>query len=213
MKFSPSPSSPSPKLFYIVGASGSGKDTLLKKYREHLAEKKLPVVIAHRYITRENSEKNQATENFISLSANEYQLKKSQGLFLLDWEANNSCYAIGIEVAQWFAMGFSVVINGSRAYLPMLKEAIRASHFGRHISPHNDVVTISINVPETILLERLRLRQRESEAAIELRMKRHRNLMALGNTDNTIDNSGAISASVIKLANIIDKATQRSCAS
>ena len=41
------------RLIYLMGASGSGKDTLLRLLRAQLRADE-PVIVAHRYITRDS---------------------------------------------------------------------------------------------------------------------------------------------------------------
>ena len=48
--------------------------------------------------------------------------RRSQGLFALHWQANQHYYGLGIEIDQWLAQGISVVVNGSRAHLPIARE-------------------------------------------------------------------------------------------
>src|ERR1700749_495447 len=106
------------QLIYIVGASGVGKDSLMHYARQQL-NGSIPLVFAHRYITRSATE---GSENHIVLTVEEFSNRKARGLFALDWESHNLYYGIGIEIDVWIAKGFNVVVNGSRQYLPVAKE-------------------------------------------------------------------------------------------
>lgn len=189
-----SPEASAGKLFYIVGASGSGKDSILRQVMAVLIESDFPALTACRYITRENTSLNQQKENFISLSEKEFVARQSYGCFALDWQANDCRYGIGIEVDQWLAKGLSVVVNGSRSYLPVAKE-----------NYPQQLISIEIEVPESVLLERLRSRKREDETQIQQRMQRHQRLKTELVTDSKVNNSGSIEAAVEELATIIMK--------
>jgi len=101
------------RLFYVVGVAGVGKDGLLDYARRQLSDSH-PIMFAHRYITRPAAS---GSENEISLSEGEFALRKRHGLFVMDWESRGLRYGIGNEVNYWLAMGLSVVVKGSRAYL------------------------------------------------------------------------------------------------
>jgi ribose 1,5-bisphosphokinase len=178
------------KIFYIVGASGSGKDSIIKEYRKHNFEE--PVIIAHRYMTRENTAINQETENFISLSSSEYALRKEAGLFLLDWSANHCSYAIGSEVTEWITKGFSVIANGSREYLPEAKNKLS-----------DQLVSINIQVSEDILIKRLESRGREAPDRIKKRIERNQSFERSMSYDKTINNDGDLNDAVFQLNQII----------
>jgi len=164
----------SAKLFYLVGASGAGKDTLLslfrQKYRDTLA---FPVLIAHRYITR-NSD---ITENSVSVTQAEFQLREQQQLFALSWQANGYDYGIGTEINQWLDKGVAVIVNGSREYLPEAKRRYP-----------KQLCSIAIDVPDDILQQRLQRRDREDKQQIAARMQRHRQLRNSVVVDRTIIN-------------------------
>lgn len=104
------------KLIWLVGPSGSGKDSLLAalRQREHPQ-----LLVAHRYITRPF---NAGSENHIALSEHEFFTRAEQHLFALSWHANNTYYGIGVEIDLWLHAGFDVVANGSRAHLALARE-------------------------------------------------------------------------------------------
>ena len=43
------------KIFYLIGASGAGKDSILNAYKKLAVNEKEKIVVAHRYITRVNA--------------------------------------------------------------------------------------------------------------------------------------------------------------
>jgi ribose 1,5-bisphosphokinase len=101
------------RLFYVVGATGAGKDGLLDHARARMAGRQA-VVFAHRYTTRCAGA---GGDNQVALTDAEFLLRKRHGLFVMDWESGSLRYGIGAEINYWLAMGLSVVVNGSRGYL------------------------------------------------------------------------------------------------
>jgi len=142
------------RLVYIAGASGSGKDALL----DHARRADLPgVVFAHRYITRPLVGHG---EVHIPLLDAEFDARLSAGLFALDWVSNGARYGVGTEIEMWLARGLHVVVNGSRAYLPVAQRRF----------PEMRIVWVTAS--DEHRRARLESRNREDQAAIEQRMVR-----------------------------------------
>ncbi len=99
-------------LYYIIGASGVGKDSLLNYARPFLS--RAPVAFSHRYITRPVE---LGGENHIHLSNVEFLNRQQYGCFLFSWQSHSLHYGIGQEVQDWLDRGLNVVVNGSRGYL------------------------------------------------------------------------------------------------
>jgi TRAP-type C4-dicarboxylate transport system substrate-binding protein len=88
------------RLVYLMGASGSGKDTLLRLLRAGLRGDE-PVLVAHRYITRDSG----ASEDALRLSVDEFARRAALGCFALGWASHGRLYGTGIEVDTWRAGG------------------------------------------------------------------------------------------------------------
>lgn len=144
------------KLFYVIGPSGSGKDSLMRYARERLAGD-AGVVFAHRYITRAAELQG---ENHIALTAPEFDARRAAGLFAMHWGSHALRYGIGLEINFWLERGCNVVMNGSREYLPQAKCSYPA------------LVAVLIAVAPEVLAERLRARGRETEHQIAQRLER-----------------------------------------
>lgn len=147
------------RLIYIVGASGVGKDTLLQYARRHI-NGSLPLVFAHRYITRPAVGDGEGGENHIALTTEEFLLRCAKGLFSLEWEGNGLHYGIGKEMDGWMEKGLAVVVNGSRGYLETARRR------------YPDMIPILIEADPDIILRRLEARAREKTADIDSRFKR-----------------------------------------
>lgn len=146
------------KLVYLVGASGSGKDSVLRA----VADKNIAhIYIATRYVTRSQN----SDEAHHSLSPAEFTQRQQAGDFALSWQANGLWYGIDYRIEDELAQGKHVIVNGSRHYLP---EALRSYP---HMHP------VCLTVAPHILQQRLQQRGRESQAEIDQRMQRNAQLV------------------------------------
>jgi ribose 1,5-bisphosphokinase len=175
------------KLFYIVGASGAGKDTLINYARTKINGSD-PVIFAHRYITRPP---NTGNENHVCLSTGEFQLRMKAGLFAMYWESHGNFYGIGHEINRWLKNGFNVVINGSRQYLPIAQQ----------IYPEMEVILIVAT--HEIINQRLLNRGREDAGEIEKRIARTSKISTDLRNCIKIQNDGAIEDAGDELVNIV----------
>lgn len=177
------------KLYYLVGPSGAGKDSLLAELHRHLAVD-LPVMIPRRYITRPATA---GGEDHIALSHDAFREREARGSFAVTWESHGCLYGIGREADHWLARGLSVVVNGSRA---ALERADR--HWGEALVP------VVVRVEEAVLEERLRRRGREDPAAVRERLERAR---ALGEPEHpnrvVVDNNGPLDQAAARLAALV----------
>jgi ribose 1,5-bisphosphokinase len=166
------------QLFYVMGPSGAGKDSLMLAARHALDGD--PFIFAHRYITRPADA---TSENFISLSRAEFALRDDNGLFWLTWASHDLQYAIGREVLSWLQQGLTVVLNGSRAYLLQAQQHCEES--GVRLIP------VWIHCEPRVLAQRLRARGRETEVQIQERLSRATQFVAPEGA-LVIDNSGTL---------------------
>lgn len=143
-------------LYYVIGASGAGKDSVMGYARQTL-DHSTAVFFAHRYITRPAGA---GGENHVAVSPGEFSQMRHLGLFALDWQSHGLCYGIGVEILTWLERGGQVVLNGSRAYLPTARARL----------PH--LVPVVIEVSPEILRARLTSRGRETPAEIDERVAR-----------------------------------------
>lgn len=184
-------------LYYLIGASGVGKDSLLNYVRPLLADS--PVVIAHRYITRPVE---LTGENHIQLSPSEFLTRQKYDCFLFCWQSHDLSYGIGREVEYWLSQGLNVVINGSRGYLE------EATRIWSEIQPI--LVTVSLDK----LQARLEARGREDAAQIQERLQRAVEFAQLSHPNLwTVSNDGALKEGGGKLYDIISKPESRCAAS
>tara|TARA_Y100000588_G_scaffold394949_1_gene518577 strand:- start:1609 stop:2277 length:669 start_codon:yes stop_codon:yes gene_type:complete len=186
------------QLYYVIGPSGSGKDSIITALREQFVD---DLVVAHRYITRAADA---GGENHIELSEDEFFVRYSRNMFAMSWQAHGLCYGIGQEVHQWMDAGLSVVVNGSRAYLDAARNL-----FGDRLVP------VVVSVKPEVLEARLRARGRESEQEITQRLKRAAEYCvdsasrpAKLNNTLCIDNSGTLEQTIAQFSQLKRNAEQ-----
>ncbi|AZD09918.1 Ribose 1,5-bisphosphate phosphokinase PhnN [Pseudomonas chlororaphis] len=143
------------RLIYLMGPSGSGKDSLIEAARRPLAQ--LGCDVVRRVITRSAESVGEAAHG---VSADEFERLERQGTFALCWRANGLAYGIPVQVDEWLASGRHVLINGSRAHLDQARQR------------YPELLAILLTVDIDVLRQRLMTRGRESAAQIEARLKR-----------------------------------------
>lgn len=80
--------------------------------------------------------------------------------FRFHWRANGHAYGIGHEVREWLAQGLTVVVNGSRAYLP------------HALADFPALEVVHITAALEALRMRLEARGRETHEQIQRRIER-----------------------------------------
>lgn len=163
------------RLFYVVGPSGSGKDSLLDYARERVPAH---VLFARRTITRATGA---GGERHIAVTPQEFEALQASGAFAMSWQANNHSYGIGREIIDWLDEGRIVVVSGSRAYLPEARRGFP------------QIAVVSVTASHETLRKRLAARGREDAEAIEARIARAAALaLPAGVADHEIANDGEI---------------------
>ncbi|MDQ0506439.1 phosphonate metabolism protein/1,5-bisphosphokinase (PRPP-forming) PhnN [Xanthobacter agilis] len=143
-------------LFYIVGASGVGKDTLISQAMAMLAPTGR-YVQARRAITRPKG----PGEDHEPVDDAAFEHRRRAGGFLHMWEAHGLKYGLPISILDDLRAGRNVLANGSRGTLPDLAGVV------------DRFVVVEITAPASVLKARLLERGRESDADIEARLTRH----------------------------------------
>ena len=177
------------RLIYLIGPSGSGKDSLLDAARERLTAR--GVYIARRVITRSAEAVGEEAE---AVSVAELERLEASGAFAMSWRANGLAYGIPIQVDQWLDEGIDVVVNGSRGYLPQAR--LR----------YPDLLAVLLSVSPEVLRQRLLARKRETLEQIEQRLARNSRFESAGNERHLLDNSGDLELTVQGLLKILQPA-------
>ena len=169
------------QLFYLMGASGAGKDSLIRYAQLHPNSLK-SVRFAKRYITRPpDPASGDNNHHYIKPAKFDDLLKK--GHFAMHWMRHGFYYGIDRKIDTWLDEGKSVVINGSRQYFPQALKYYPKLHGILVLADHH------------LLLKRLKARHRDTPANIEKRMQSVKNGITLKNqaeTFTTINNNGPL---------------------
>lgn len=177
------------RLFYLIGPSGAGKDALLTYARQQIGGS-LPILFAHRYITRSSQA---GGENHVALTEVEFNQRHQLGLFALSWQSHHCWYGIGVEIEAWMRAGVDVVVNGSREHLSVASQRFAQLR----------VILVEASAP--IIRQRLLERGRESTEEIQARIEhnqqlppiQHPNLQILNN-DSPLAEAGAAFIAMLK---------------
>lgn len=162
---------PKGTLFFVVGPSGAGKDSLISA-----ACSERPGLLAMpRTITRPAS-----NGEHIEVSPQEFAEMKRNGQFSLNWDAHGVRYGISKDLKDHLDAGISVIVNGSRGIVDDVR------------TDFSPIRIIHIVAPLDVLARRLRNRGREDEDEIDHRLGRSARLAPRGPDVVTIDNSGSL---------------------
>jgi ribose 1,5-bisphosphokinase len=178
------------RLIYLMGPSGSGKDSLIEAARKPLQAQRCEVV--RRVITRSAES---VGEDAIGVTREEFARRKAEGDFALCWKANGLDYGIPVSIDQWLKEGYDVLVNGSRG------------HLAQALDRYPTLLPILLTVEEDVLRERLLRRGRESLAEIEARLRRNQLFLVDDSVGETrihrLDNSGDLAITVAHLLSLL----------
>ena len=166
------------QIILIVGASGVGKDTLLRSIQN-----KVEVNFIKRYITR----KPDSNEANYYIDTEAFQRLQKDGFFISTWEAHANKYGIA---KNQIIEGLNI-ISISRGAIKDFEEKFE------------NVITIEITLPKDVLYKRLKNRARENEEEIQKRLARvyekieAKNIIQFDNS-NTIELSCANFITLLK---------------
>ncbi len=135
------------KIVLIVGASGVGKDSLLK-----IIKSRIDANFVKRYITRIPDE----NESNYFIDEEAFSILKNNNYFVSSWYAHGNSYAIAHNQIKNGLNIISISRNAIKDFEKIFQ----------------DVITINITVPKETLRERLKKRGRETFEEIENRLNR-----------------------------------------
>lgn len=183
------------RLIYLMGPSGSGKDSLIEAAREPLLAAGCEV--ARRVITRSAES---VGEDAVGVTPAEFQRLREEGSFALYWSANGLDYGIPARIDQWLEDGRNVLVNGSRAHLPIASER------------YPELLPILLTVETGVLRKRLLRRGRETREEIEARLRRNELFVADDSSGgpfiHRLDNSGDLDITVSRLLDLLSSSVK-----
>ena len=141
------------QLIYVVGPSGSGKDSIIQALAEQTE-----VTVMRRVITREPDS---IGEDADSVDIETFDQMEADGKFSMSWRANGLSYGIPLSMDEHLQAGKVVVVNGSRKYCETLNER------------YPEALVVLVTVDPSLLRQRLQQRNRETALEIEHRLQRN----------------------------------------
>jgi thymidine phosphorylase len=144
-------------LFFVVGPSGSGKDSLINGARTVL-EPTNRYVFARRVITRPAGSPGEDHE---PATEDDFERRLARGDFLISWNAHGLRYGLPNTLKAALERGQNVIANGSRAAIAELSERV------------SRLVVVEVTAPADLLAIRIAGRGRETGAAIDERLLRN----------------------------------------
>jgi ribose 1,5-bisphosphokinase len=172
------------RLFFVVGPSGAGKDTLMAG--AIAADPSL--IWARRCITRAEAA---GGEPFEGLSDAAFDARLQAGAFALHWAAHGLRYGVTHTALAPLAQGYDVLLNGSRGAIDQARAAFP------------DMAVILITAPDAILAQRLAARGRETADDIAQRLARARFALPSGVVAREVVNDAAPAIGVARLRHAI----------
>lgn len=169
------------RLVYVIGPSGAGKDSLIAYARGRLGTDDR-YIFSRRHITRPAES---GGEDHIPIAPEEFERACAGDRFALHWHGNGHFYGVDRNIDLWLAQGRHIVLNGSRAYLPVAAER------------YPGLLPVLIRIDPAVLRERLAARGRETADEIEARIRRAAALEPVGHpalvvirNDRTLSDAG-----------------------
>lgn len=172
------------KIVLVVGASGTGKDTLLRSARSYY-EHDPRFCFAKRYVTRPPD----ANEDNYFIDRAGFMILRNHGYFLANWEAYGNMYGI-----PWSACE---VPRGATLFCSVSRTAIRDVE-----RQFDSVTTLQITARAEMLQARLEKRARENAASIEKRIARAKELCHARNLI-LFDNSPPLSLTTVSFIDLL----------
>ena len=178
----------SENLYFFVGKSGSGKDSIMLKTAEILTQENLKIHVLKRLITRPPH----PSEPFISVSEEEFLKFKEEGKFVLDWYVYGKYYGCLVELEEYLKKGYMVFVNVSRAIL----------FNARKKYPKSKIILIEVDVK--LATQRISNRSREDDKLQERKARMEIDI-EIPSPDLIVKNNGVLEEPVAKVVQFIKR--------
>lgn len=177
------------RLIIVVGASGAGKDSVIRAAQTHFNDNPR-IAFVRRIITRECDP---SAEIHDSVSEDQFKQQQARGDFSVTWRANGLYYGLPSAVHTDIEKGHLLIANGSRGALAEIR------------STFSHLTTVHIVVSHDVLAHRLERRSRENAEEIKQRLERNKTIDPLcGENVVTIDNSGERQVAIDEFVALVD---------
>ena len=163
----------SKSLIFVVGTSGSGKDSVMRETVAYLTDNGVSAQILKRMITRTPDKYEES--NYLSID--EFSNRKSE--FAITWEIYDNWYGIPWDpINEAYENQTLLLINVSRGVLYEV----------RRLFPLSQIILIT--VPKEIAESRLKKRGREDQEGMKKRLSRMSKVIDMPTPSKIIKNTG-----------------------
>lgn len=176
------------KLIIIVGASGAGKDSLLKAAKDHFRDHP-NIHFVRRYITRKPGE---FEDNFY-VDDVAFEILKDHGFFFSYWYAHELKYGVPKQAVESLKEDETMIVSISRTKIRDFEE-----RFSGHVT------TVNVTADEAIIKQRLERRKREDSMQIHTRLQR----MSIPVTAKTLinfENNAELEVSSVPFISLLER--------
>ncbi|MFX1515813.1 MAG: hypothetical protein ACFFC6_05845 [Promethearchaeota archaeon] len=182
-------------LVFVVGKSGSGKDTIMRNSADVLSLEDIPVYILQRDITRPPDK----TEESLYISEDEFSQKKLHNVYAFSWFVYKNWYGCPrIPLEKALRTGAIVLVNVSRSIL----------YKAREVYPQSKIVFIKVK--EEVAKKRLKERGREDSGHLTDRLTRMHTTIDMPPPDKIVENDGDLNNTVNDFCDYLRKIYQDS---
>ena len=172
-------------LYFVVGASGAGKDTLVGEALKHVPDLYKVRRVITRPLDKDGDHEPMEPEAFLT--------RRRRGGFVLSWDANGHRYGVTRDMLDRLREGQDCVLIGSRAIVDEVRRL------------YDPLVVMHVTAPLDVIAKRLRERGREDEIMIQGRMGRAGRGAPSGADVVTVDNGGALEDSLPRFLAALEK--------
>ncbi|MHA1993623.1 MAG: hypothetical protein ACW97Z_03715 [Candidatus Hodarchaeales archaeon] len=175
-------------LVFVVGTSGSGKDSVMREAVSYLNSQSIPASTLKRVITR-TPDKN---EDSIFMTVDDFLNRKKNNEFALSWHIYDN----------WYGCGWPPIKNAINQRQILLINVSRNILFkARKVFPN--CLIILVTVPVEIAESRIKRRGREDEKGLQTRMSRMKNKIEIPSPNLTLKNTGNLNKTAEELGNFL----------
>ncbi len=162
-------------LVFVVGTSGSGKDSVMRETVSFLHSQNIPAATLKRVITRPSDKNEEST----FMTSDEFLQQKANNEYALSWNIYDNWYGCGwAPIKEAISLNKLLLINVSRS---MLFKA-------REVFPECRIILVT--VPKEVAESRIKRRGREDDSGLQIRLKRMKSKVEMPTPDKIIENTG-----------------------
>ena len=175
-------------LVFVVGTSGSGKDSVMRETVSFLTSQSIPATTLKRAITRPPDRNEDST----FMTVDEFLKHKEDNEFALSWHVYDNWYG-----CSW--VGINKAIRENQLLLINISRSILFK--AREVFP--DCLIVLVTVPKEIAASRILKRGREDEKGLQTRLTRMESKIEIPTPNIIVENTGNLNKTAEELGNFL----------